>query len=654
MNAFKISWLLFKNNLKLYRFYLAVLILTTAIYYNFLAVNYNPYLRVLDGQYVFAKVASSLCSIILLLTVFSFMFHANNFFYKLRYKEIGTYMLMGIPGSKIGTVFALESILLGGMAVIIGLPLGLLFSKLFFMLLGKAMILKTQIPFYIPPKAIGALLLILAVIILLMGVKNYLMVRRSRLIDILNAARKEQNLPKIRGLRGIVGVVCIAVAYYLALHILDLPFGLQLDFFQTTLSILLLICGGTYLFFGSFLAIVLNALIKKKEVIYKRSRLVSFSNTLFRLGTHYRSLSMTAILCAATLAAFSGSLALKYFADVNTAVEAPYSITYYGQDEATNQKIKALIQTSPHRVLAEQESHFLTGKVSYHNGKRELTETCLITSLSEVKKSLMITRPKDYQQILKGIELRDNETVSILHSNLVFSGFSYTGQDFVIQDRHYNLKKEVKIPFVGELEGIGHYNTYILTDQQYAQLKENSKEKDTEKTLYGINITEPEDSQSLVENIAAVMKNPGENLNSYAGQYQYKYYLIGAFYFMGLVMAVVFAISTFSTLYFKILSDAILDREQYKILMKIGMTKQEIAKSIYTQVGIAFILPVVLGSLHGIMAIKALEGFIHYQFTGSILTGVGVLLLAMMCFYLFMSKRYRDMVVKGWENHETA
>ena len=47
---------------------------------------------------------------------------------------------------------------------------------------------------------------------------------------------------------------------------------------------------------------------------------------------------------------------------------------------------------------------------------------------------------------------------------------------------------------------------------------------------------------------------------------------------MGLVMAIVFGISTFSAIYFKILSDAILDREQYKILTKIGMTKKEIGE----------------------------------------------------------------------------
>lgn len=646
MNVFKISWLLFKNNLKLYGFYLRVLIITTAVYYDFLAVNYNPYMQVLNEQYSYAHTASSLCRIILLLTVLSFMSHANNFFYKLRYKEIGTYMLMGIPGSKVGIVFALESILLGGTAIITGLPVGLLFSKLFFMLLGKAMILDTQIPFYIPLKAISTLLLVLGGIILLMGLKNYWLVQKSKLIEILNAAKKEQSLPKIKWIRGMTGVACIAAAYYIALNILDL----EINFTKAALLILVLICTGTYFFFGSFLTIILNKLIQNKKIVYKGSRLVSFSNTLFRLRTNYRSLSMTAILCAAAFAAFSGSMALKYFADNNTAVEAPYSISFINQDEETNQTIKKLIQESSHKILVEHQSHFLTGKVTYNDGNREKTETCLITSYSEVEKSLMVTRPGNYRQILKGFDLRDNETISILHSNLVFSGINYTGMPHVIKGKSYTLKKEVRIPFIGELGDVGQYRTYVITDKQYNELRENAEEM----TLYGINFTSPEDSIQLVKKISAVMKNPGDNLNSYAGQFQHKYYLIGAFYFMGLVMACIFVISTFSTIYFKILSDAIHDKEQYKILMKIGMTEQEIDKSIFNQVGMAFILPVLMGMVHGIIAIKALEAFMHYQFTGSILAGAGILVLAMAGFYLLINRKYQDMVVKGWGNHETA
>ncbi|MBC2580070.1 FtsX-like permease family protein [Clostridium sp. DJ247] len=636
MSTFKIAWMLFKNNFKLYKFYLLVLTFTIAIYYNFLAISFNPYFSVLNEQYSFARAASILFSGVLFFTIIFFMTHANNFFYKLRYKEVGTYMLMGIVSSKLGGVFAVESMFLGSIAAVIGIPVGILFSKLFFMLLAKAMILNTQIPFYIPLKAISTLLLIFASIIFLLGLKNYWMVKKSKLIEILNAAKKEQNMPKMRWIRGALGVTSITTGYIIALNIIEW----KIIFTNATIAILILICVGTYLFFGSFLSIILNICIKNKNLIYKYSRLISFSNTLFRLGTHYRSFAMTAILSAATLTAFSGALALKYYADANILMEAPYSINYMNQDEATNNKIKKIINDSSHKITIENQSHFIKIQISYNNGYMDVTKECLITSYSEIEKALEVTKPKNYKKILKQIKPQDNEIVSILHSKLLFSEKSYQGNSYVFQGNSYILKKEVKIPFIGEMPNIGQYETYVMTDKQYNKLRETKEEM----ILYGINFTSPQDSKELVMKIEAIMKNPRDNVNSYAAQYEYKYYLIGSFYFLGLVMAIVFMIATFSTIYFKILSDAILDREQYKMLMKIGMNKEETSKSIYTQVGIAFVLPALMGIMHGIMAIKALEAFMHSKFTLSILVGVFCFVSIMAVFYIFISRKYTNMV----------
>ncbi|MHB8063634.1 MAG: FtsX-like permease family protein [Ruminiclostridium sp.] len=648
MNTFKIAWMLFKNNLKLYKFYLTVLIFTTAIYYNFLALNFNPYFNVVNEQYMAAKVASVLCSIVLFFTAVSFMTHANNFFYKLRYKEVGTYMLMGIQSSKIGRVFAIESFLLGSTSLIIGIPVGILFSKLFFMMLGKAMILNTRIPFYLPPKAISTLILIFAAIILLMGLKNYRMVKKSKLIEIINASKKEQSIPRINWIRGILGVISIVAGYIIAVNILKFSDKFNIDFLSASILGFLLICFGTYFFFGSFLSIILKAFIQNKKFIYKGSRLVSFSNTLFRLGTHYRSLTITAILCSATLASLGTGLALKYYADTNTSIEAPYSISYINQDEKTDNKIKEIINASSHKIVSQNQSHFIIGKTSNINSNVAKTIPCLITSYSEIKKSLSVTKPDSYQSILKDIEPKENETVCILHSNLLFSGNSNEERTIAIQGKAYVLKKEVKLPFIGEISSIGSYDTYIVTDKQYNALKQNEDEM----LLQGINITDPENSEELLMEIMKKMKNPSENINAYYGQYLQKYFLIGSVYFLGLVMAFVFMISTFSTIYFKVLSDAVLDREQYGMLMKIGMSKKEISKSIYTQVGIAFVLPALMGSLHSIMAVKALEAFMHYQFTQSILISLSVFIVVMSVFYIFMSKKYKAMVMKGAVSYE--
>lgn len=636
MNIFKISWMLFKNNFKIYKFYFGVLVFTVAIYYNFLAINFNPYLSVLNEQYMYAQTASMLCSVILFFTVVFFMWHANNFFYQLRYKEIGTYMLMGIESSKIGGVFAVESIILGLISLVVGIFIGIIFSKLFFMLLGKAMILSVQIPFYIPLKAVSSLIIIFFIIIIALGIKNYLKVSKSRLIEIINLSKKEQNVPKRKWLRAGLGFIFILMGYILTFKIteLDVHFG------NLSLGILLLVCTGTYLIFGSLLSIIIDFGIKNKKFIYKESRLISFSNTLFRLETHYRGLAMTAILSAAALTAFSMGLSMKYYADSNVLFEAPYSISYVNQNNEIEKNIKNLINDSNHKIISENKSEFVKSEVIYLRDSRKVTEKSFITSYSQIEKALKIIKPKNYEKLLRDIKPKDNEVVKILHSNLLFSAKNYEGNTYKIFGKEYVLKSELKIPFIGELHELGQLETYIVSDKEYkAFSKSNGKI-----ILTGINITNPESSKDLVISISEVMKNPWENMNSYALQYELKYYLIGSFYFLWLIMAIVFIIATFSTIYFKILSDAILDKEQYKILIKIGMSSDEIKKCIYSQVGIAFILPSLIGIIHSIVAMNALENFMHYKFTIIILTSIISFVGVMFIFYIFINRRYFIMV----------
>ena len=647
MNAFKIAWKLFKNNLNLYRFYVSVLGLTAAVCYNFLSVSLNPYLGVLNEQYVYAQTASVLGSIVLFITVIYLMFHANCFFYQLHYKEIGIYMLAGVAESRIGAVFALESVFTGISAMLIGIPVGILFSKLFFMLLGRAMILSVSIPFYISIKPVLLLIIIFFLIILAMGLMNYRKVKHSRLISILNAAKEEQRPPKLKYVRGAISLLVIGSAYYLILNISSMPDFWPLSFLRTATLSLLLICGGTYLFFGSFLGIVFDRLIRNKKIIYRKTRLVSFSNTLFRLKTNYSSLSMTAILCAASLTAFSGSLALRYFADTNTLIEAPFSIMFLDQSKEVNRRIYDIIEDSEHRITHIHESRFLTASLSS-------SENCLITSLSEAQLVLDSIETGNREvlrnkRFLKEARLSDSETIRILHSNLILSAETQSLDRLTLNGREFSLISTIRAPFSGSLEAVAGLDVYIVSDDSYRQFAD---ETSPEHILYGINISDQQSSIELVSKIDSVMKNPRDNLNSFAGQYRYKYYLIGAFYFIGLIMAIVFIISSFSTMYFKLLSDAVHDKEQYEILLKTGMTRTQVRHSIFTQMGLSFVPAVIIGLIHGAMAMKVLESLIQYRFTGCLLIGINLLLIVMTAFYFVISSRYVNLVLKE-SNNET-
>ncbi|MHC1748255.1 MAG: FtsX-like permease family protein [Cellulosilyticaceae bacterium] len=637
MNTFKMAWTLLKNNFKLYKFYLVVLTMTVAIYYNFLAIHYNPYLDVLNEQYDYARTASSVCSCVLVITVVFFMIHANNFFYKQRFKEIGIYLLMGIKNSKIGCIFAIESVMVGCIALSVGIGIGVIFSKLFFMLLTRAMILKAQIPFYIPIKAIRTLILIFGIILIMLAIKNYRMVKKGKLIDMLNATKKEQELPSFKWQRGILGITCIGIGYGLAWNIerANSFFG------DVSIPILILVCIGTYLFFGSFMGIILDRCVKNKNLIYKGSRIISFSNTLFRLGSHYRSYAMTAILCAATVTAFGGSLALRQYADQNVVVEAPYSISYIGNDNATNQSIISTINASSHKIILMHRTHMLKQQVVPQKNTTYIEGVQIVTSYSEVLNVLQKLGFAKYEKILENIKPNIKEVIKIPHA--MGSSVRHEKNIYTIGDKTYILKQQVKMPFTGEIPGIGLCPVYILSDEAYENLKVGKEEI----ILNGINITNPEDSMGLVLKLAGIVPGGTNNLNTFVGQYEYKYYLVGAFYFLGLVMTIVFVIATFSTIYFKILSDAIYDKNQYGMLIKIGTSKEELVKSIRMQVGMAFILPAILGISHGSVAVSILEAFMQCSFKKSIFLAVVAFAGIMGVFYIIITKKYIQVISEG-------
>lgn len=632
MNVFKMAAMLFKNNIYLYKFYLMVLTVTVAIYYNFLAIVYNPYMDVMNEQYEYAKIGSMMGSIILFFTVLSFMLHANHFFYKQRFKEIGTYQLMGIRTTKIGLVFATESIFVGSIALGGGSIIGIAFSKLFFMLLAKAMILDTAIPFYIPPKAIIALISLLGSIIMILAIKNYWEISRSKLIDMLQATKKEQALPRLRWVRGILGVSCIGVGY---------GFASQKGCFDKSLIILLLVCVGTYFFFESFLVIVLQKLINNKKLIYKGSRLISFNHTLFRLGGHYRNYAMTAILCGATLAAAAGSMGMKEYANKTLLMEAPYSISYINSDSTINKKILDTIESSGHEVCFVNQVEFIDSTITHVTQKHEREEKVFVTAYSEIDKTLRALKVRNYEKILEDIKPKEGEISKTIQAML--TGSNYEGDTYRLANKNYSLKRELRIPFIGEFANFGRRPVCIVTDKDFENLKEHKNPL----ILNGINITRPSESLELIYTLAGIVPGGTDNLNTYIQEYEYKYYLIGVLYFLGIIMAIVFLVATFSTLYFKILGDALYDREQYRRLIKIGITRQELVRSIRTQIGISFLFPTLLGMLHGIMAIKALGNLMNFNFVNSISIGMLIFTVILVIFYEIIARQYTQVVCKG-------
>lgn len=82
------------------------------------------------------------------------------------------------------------------------------------------------------------------------------------------------------------------------------------------------------------------------------------------------------------------------------------------------------------------------------------------------------------------------------------------------------------------------------------------------------------------------------------------YELYGGFLFIGIFLGIIFLMATTLIIYYKQISEGYDDRERYQIMMKVGMSRQEVKQSIRNQVLLVFFLPLITAVVHLAFAFK--------------------------------------------------
>ncbi|WP_368488807.1 FtsX-like permease family protein [Clostridium sp. BJN0013] len=635
MNCFKLSYKLFKDNIKLYKIYLLITIVSVAAFYNFLSIENNEAFMSISERFQAASTASISCGFILVCTVLYFIFNADKFFMLNRQKETALYMLMGITQLKISQVFVIESLFIGILSISSGLVFGIILSKLFFMLLTKSIHLNVAVPFQISLNSIVTVILVFLCIFTAVAYRKYRIIKKSKLIDMINALKEKEELPSLRYFKGILGLMLILAGYLVAIMIKKW----EIDLMLSSMTALLCVSIGTYLFFGSFMSIVCDKIMKNKKLVYKNVRLVSISNVYFRLKDNYRNLAMTAILCAAALTAFGLSLSFKEIAAREAIKEAPYSFCYETYDEKSKEKGAEIIKGA--RI---NENKFILGKVNYKNYPKKIdyNHEAIITSYSTLKKNLEFLNYK----VQDNIEPKGKEVLFISSATTLASPLNLVGKEVEINNKDYSIKVQKDIPFTGVIDKLGYKNIYVLEDSEYEKIQEGFKEK----TLNCVQTIRDEDLNQLIFNIRQALSEG--TVYPYINERTWDYYVIEIFHFLGMVMSIIFMLSTFSTIYFKILKDAFMDKKHYITLKNIGMSKKEVRKSAYMQVAISFILPGGIAILHSIAAMKMLEQIMNFSFNLQLIISLGLYLAAMILFYIFISNTYVNMVYEEGKNND--
>ena len=243
-----------KKSFKDYTIYFLTIAFAVCIFYSFNAIDAQK--AVLDmnkSQAEYMTVVTTLISYVSVFVSFilgGLILYANNFLIKKRKKELGIYMTLGMKKSKISKILLGETLIVGILSLATGLLLGVLLSQGLSLFTAKLFeVDMTEFKFIISFGAISKTILYFAIIFAILMIFNTTIVSRYKLIDMLNAGRKNEEIkiknPIVSSIIFIISAFILIVAYYLVSKV-----GLNMQKIEFKASIVLGILGTVGFFFG--------------------------------------------------------------------------------------------------------------------------------------------------------------------------------------------------------------------------------------------------------------------------------------------------------------------------------------------------------------------------------------------------------------------
>lgn len=217
----KLAWGNVRRAGRDYLVYLLTLTLGVTVFYAFNTVSMQVDIAGIDEEGLAQVMGSMLGDLTYFLAgVMAFlMVYANNFIMKRRKKEFGLYQVLGMGRGRVATIMALETVIVSVVAFVAGIVLGVGLSQL--MTFFTASLFKTQIAnfhFFFSMHAFNLTLVCMLVMFVLTLLLNLRAVRRTKLIELMGAERRNESIktrnPWIAIAIFVVGAVLVGVAYY--------------------------------------------------------------------------------------------------------------------------------------------------------------------------------------------------------------------------------------------------------------------------------------------------------------------------------------------------------------------------------------------------------------------------------------------------------
>lgn len=592
-----------KNNRKTYLPYLLTSVLTVMMFYILDALTRNKSIG--DGTLQTVLVMAT--NVVAIFSVI-FLFYTNSFLIKRRKKEIGVYNILGMGKRHIARMLLVETAVTTVISIGGGLLGGIIFGKLMYLVLLKILHYDVNMNFAVIPVSVQRTVILFLGIFLLTLIYNLLQIRLANPIELLRGSRSGEKEPKTKIFLAAAGVILVGIGYYIALATKS-PMEALGSFFVAVVCVIL----GTYALFMAGSIALLKMLRKNKGFYYKTKHFTSVSGMIYRMKQNAVGLANICILSTMVLVMISTSVSLymgmedvlKYRYPKEYEVSA--SVTDHGE---TEEKINQIITEETKKAGVET-----SGEIRYHEGslaavlegdKLKLQDD--YSSLSSVE--LRMIPQEDYNRTEKAdVNLAPDEIL------VYTTGDTYGKDTLQIGDRTYRVMDELQnLKIEPKNKSRVVQAVYVVMDnREQIQTIMDDVFADSDlpadwiagmKNIEYIRRFDLTGSDAAGKEASeAILKRMGEEVpgTRFDGREMSRgdfYLLYGGLLFIGIYLGALFLMATVLIIYYKQISEGYDDRERFQIMQKVGMSRQEVKRSIRSQVVSVFFLPLVTAVIH--------------------------------------------------------
>lgn len=611
-------WSITKSNIKknfpLYRIYFLATIGLLSIFIAFLNFISDKIIAEKIGDSGQALVIANGSLLFLIVFLVVFLIYFNNFFVKKRSQDLGVLAILGFSKRELTKLLTLENLVILVLSYLVSLLLGPTLYFLAVLVITHLLDLTMEVQWFITVKEIIESLGILVVVFLINFITNGVIIAKQSLIEFVNFSKKAEKKIMIRKVRAIIAITALLLSYVLCLTTVfssTRKMLLSVGIVPISLLIIILVILGSIFTIRYGLTFVISFLKEKKKRLYRPLSNIIYPKFNYRIATKNKLLTVLGGLLTLTVSV-TGIMVMLYAYSLNGIERLTPSAIEYNVESENG-------QVNVTNILENGQVSLVDINLLRLNTNPEVT----ITESGQTIPYFDIINYSDYKELMKAQgrknSIEGSESLPLLIN--YFPTEISLGKTFNLENAYDVTVKQVSTNNVFSFST--SVTTLVVSDKLYAELSSRFPEKKmTIRTFNGDSIRSSETFYNQFSTVPDV-------ISSYSREHTVKTANIATYIFITF-LSILFIICTGSILYFTSLIEIMENKEEYSYLSKLGYSKKMINRIVGYEIGILFLIPVLIGIINGSMLLI----FYKYLFMDTLVAG-NIIMLSLLLFLFF-------------------